>query len=153
MDRRRTASVVVRPGAERSGRSKALLRVAVGFALVLAVTGRGVSLARESSTSRGGPTYTLMQMNLCLSGFAGCFGKVGYPAGVQEAVGLVILLGLLVCPPLLILAVVVAAPLIAISVLVAAVVAAIAVPTFLVRRVRAHHRAHASTMFLHRLRR
>ena len=26
-----------------------------------------------------------MQMNLCLSGFAGCYGKVAYPAGVQEA--------------------------------------------------------------------
>ncbi len=79
----------------------AVLRVAVGCALVLAMTGRGglsgssVSLARESSTSRGGPviapaagrsTYTLMQMNLCLSGFAGCYGKVAYPAGVQEAV-------------------------------------------------------------------
>ena len=65
-----------------------LLRVAVGCALVLAVTGRGgpagssVSLAQESSTSR---TYTLMQMNLCLSGFAGCYGKVAYPAGVEEA--------------------------------------------------------------------
>jgi endonuclease/exonuclease/phosphatase family metal-dependent hydrolase len=31
-------------------------------------------------------TYTLMQMNLCLSGLAGCYGKVQYPAGVQEAV-------------------------------------------------------------------
>ena len=95
------ASLIVRPGAGRSGRSRALLRVAVGCALVLAVTGRGgpsgssVSLARESSTSRGGPvivpapggsTYTLMQMNLCLSGFAGCYGKVAYPAGVEEAV-------------------------------------------------------------------
>ena len=68
-------------------------------------------------------------------------------------VGLVVLLGLLVCPPFLILAVVVAAPLIAISALVAAVVVAIAVPTFLVRRVRAHHRAHGTTLFLHRLRR
>jgi NhaP-type Na+/H+ and K+/H+ antiporter len=67
-------------------------------------------------------------------------------------IGLVILLGLLVCPPLAILAVVVAAPLIAISLLVATAVAAIAVPTFLVRRVRAHHRAHGSTLFLHRLR-
>ncbi len=26
-----------------------------------------------------------MQMNLCLSGFAGCYGKVAYPAGVREA--------------------------------------------------------------------
>ena len=91
MDRRTIASVIVRPGAERSGRTRAVLRVAVGCALVLAVTGRGapsgssVSLARESSTPRGGPTYTLMQMNLCLSGFAGCYGKVAYPAGVQEA--------------------------------------------------------------------
>jgi hypothetical protein len=67
-------------------------------------------------------------------------------------VGVVILLGLLVCPPLLILAVVVAAPLIALAAVAAAVVAAIAVPTMLVRRVLAHHRAHGSTLFLHRLR-
>ena len=58
--------------------------------LVLAVTGRGgpsgssVSMASESS--RGGSTYTLLQMNLCLSGFAGCYGKVAYPAGVRDAV-------------------------------------------------------------------
>jgi hypothetical protein len=63
----------------------------------------------------------------------------------------VTLLGLLVCPPLLILATVVAVPLIAMALVVGAVVAAIAVPTALVRRVRRHHRAHGSTMFLHRL--
>ena len=47
----------------------------------------------ESSTSAGsraaraaGSTYTLMQMNLCLSGLAGCYGKVAYPAVVEEAV-------------------------------------------------------------------
>jgi endonuclease/exonuclease/phosphatase family metal-dependent hydrolase len=34
----------------------------------------------------GASTYTLMQMNLCLSGFAGCYRKVAYPAGVEEAV-------------------------------------------------------------------
>ncbi len=67
-------------------------------------------------------------------------------------VAVVIFFGLLVAPPLLILAVVVAVPIIATSALVAAVVAAIAVPTLLVRRVRAHHRAHGSTLFLHRLR-
>jgi hypothetical protein len=66
-------------------------------------------------------------------------------------IGVVILLGLLVCPPLLILAVVVAVPVIAVSALVAAVVAAVAVPTLLVRRVRAHHRRHGSTLFLHRV--
>jgi hypothetical protein len=67
-------------------------------------------------------------------------------------IGVVIFLGLLVCPPLLILAVVVAAPLIAITAVVAAVVVAIAVPTVFVRRVLAHHRAHGSTLFLHRVR-
>jgi hypothetical protein len=67
-------------------------------------------------------------------------------------IGLVTFLGLLVCPPLLILAVVVAVPVIAVCAVVAAVVAAIAVPTVLVRRVLAHHRAHGSTLFLHRVR-
>jgi hypothetical protein len=63
----------------------------------------------------------------------------------------VTLLGLLVAPPFLILAVVVAVPFIAIGAVVAAVVGAIAAPTILVRRARAHHRAHGSTMFLHRI--
>jgi hypothetical protein len=66
-------------------------------------------------------------------------------------VGLVLFLGLLVAPPLLILAVVVAVPVIAISAVIAAAAAAIAVPTLLVRRVLAYHRAHGSTLFLHRL--
>jgi endonuclease/exonuclease/phosphatase family metal-dependent hydrolase len=34
----------------------------------------------------GSSTYTLMQMNLCLSGLAGCYGKATYPAVVEEAV-------------------------------------------------------------------
>jgi endonuclease/exonuclease/phosphatase family metal-dependent hydrolase len=33
-----------------------------------------------------GSPYTLMQMNLCLSGLAGCYAKVAYPAGVDDAV-------------------------------------------------------------------
>ena len=66
-------------------------------------------------------------------------------------IGLVVLLGLLVAPPFLILAVVVAAPFIAMAAVVAAVAGAIAAPIWLVRRVRAHHRAHGTTMFLHRL--
>lgn len=67
-------------------------------------------------------------------------------------VGVVVFLGLLVCPPLLILAVIVAAPVLAFALVAAAVVAAVAVPTWLVRKVRAHHRAHAGhTLFLHRV--
>jgi uncharacterized membrane protein len=62
-------------------------------------------------------------------------------------IGAVGLLGLLVVPPLAILVVVVAVPLIAI----ATVVGVIAGPILLVRHVRAHHRAHGSTLFLHRL--
>jgi endonuclease/exonuclease/phosphatase family metal-dependent hydrolase len=50
----------------------------VGCALVLALSGCNGS-SRDS-------TYTLMQMNLCLSGLAGCYGKAAYPAVVDEAV-------------------------------------------------------------------
>ena len=53
-------------------------RLAVASAVVLA--GSTVSSAHESSS------YTLLQANLCLSGSAGCYGKVAYPAGVEEAV-------------------------------------------------------------------
>ncbi|MEA2214164.1 MAG: hypothetical protein QOF83_4112 [Solirubrobacteraceae bacterium] len=67
--------------------SAALLFAAVGCALVLVLTGcsryTGTAVA---GSSPGGSTFTLMQMNLCLSGLAGCYGRVEYPAGVQEAV-------------------------------------------------------------------
>jgi hypothetical protein len=66
-------------------------------------------------------------------------------------IAVVTLIGLLVSPPLLILAAVVAVPFIAISAVVLAVVAAVALPVLLVRRVRAHHREHGTTMFVHRL--
>ena len=77
-----------------------LLLAAGGCALVLALSGCSGSSgtdggqARESPTSVGQPaaappagssTYTLMQMNLCLSGLAGCHGKGTYPAVVEEA--------------------------------------------------------------------
>jgi endonuclease/exonuclease/phosphatase family metal-dependent hydrolase len=87
--------------AGRPGSAVVLLRAAVGCALVLSLSGcsrsSGASgaLAHAPSTSVGGPaavlpaagpTYTLMQMNLCLSGLAGCYAKVAYPAVVDEAV-------------------------------------------------------------------
>ena len=73
----------------RSRASAALRLATVGAALALALTccsrsaGTGGALAREPA----GSTYTLMQMNLCLSGLAGCYAKVAYPAGVEEAAG------------------------------------------------------------------
>jgi hypothetical protein len=63
--------------------------------LAVAVLAGGVALARsEESRSTGttaasggsGRTYTLLQMNLCLSGLAGCYAKVAYPAGPEEAI-------------------------------------------------------------------
>ena len=38
------------------------------------------------SPARCRSAFTLMQMNLCLSGLAGCYGKAAYPAVVEEAV-------------------------------------------------------------------
>ena len=93
--------LTVRVGADRSGSSVVLLLAAVGCALAFAVSGCGRSsgtsgaLAREPSRSVGtsaavppaaSSTYTLLQMNLCLSGLAGCYGKAAYPAVVREAV-------------------------------------------------------------------
>jgi endonuclease/exonuclease/phosphatase family metal-dependent hydrolase len=51
-------------------------------AVVLALSG----CSRSSAVPPPGPTYTAMQMNLCLSGLAGCYGKAAYPAVVEEAV-------------------------------------------------------------------
>jgi endonuclease/exonuclease/phosphatase family metal-dependent hydrolase len=88
-------NLTVRPCADRSASPAALLLGAIGCVLVLALTGcshsSGASGARapEPSTSAGAPagsTYTLMQMNLCLSGLASCYGKVAYPAVVEDAV-------------------------------------------------------------------
>ncbi len=74
--------------------------------------------------------------------------------GVRAAeVAFAMFVGLLVCPPLLALAVAVAAPMLAIAAVVAIVGSVFAAPVLLVRHVRAHHRAHGSTVFLHRFRR
>ena len=63
--------------------SNAVLRVAVGCALAFSVSTSWQWAATAPALS--GPRYTLMQMNLCLSGFARCYGKVAHPAGVEEA--------------------------------------------------------------------
>jgi endonuclease/exonuclease/phosphatase family metal-dependent hydrolase len=39
----------------------------------------------SESVATSGSDYTLLQMNLCLSGRAGCFPRVQYPLGVHEA--------------------------------------------------------------------
>lgn len=63
------------------------LRVLATLWCVLAVGGCGGSSGAATAASRAaGSTYTLMQMNLCLSGLAGCYRKVQYPAVLDEAV-------------------------------------------------------------------
>ena len=67
-------------------------RCAVACALVLALcgcsgsTGTSGAPAPAAVPPAASSTYTLMQMNLCLSGLAGCYGKAAYPAVVEEAV-------------------------------------------------------------------
>ena len=77
---------MVRPCAGRS-RSPTRLVAAVGCVVVLALTACGQSSdTRSVVPPPAASTYTLMQMNLCLSGLGGCFGRVAYPAVVEEAV-------------------------------------------------------------------
>lgn len=66
-------------------------------------------------------------------------------------VGLVILAALLVAPPLFVVAIAVIVPTAVVLVVLAGLVGVIAAPFALVREVRAHHRTHRSTLFLHRL--
>ena len=92
---RRIVNRVVWPYGDNSGRPAALPLVAIGCVLVLALTGCSRSSGASSGTAsepttsespRADSTYTLMQMNLCLSGFAGCYRRAAYPAVVEEAV-------------------------------------------------------------------
>jgi endonuclease/exonuclease/phosphatase family metal-dependent hydrolase len=85
---RRIENIMVRRCADRSG-SAAVSLLAAGCGLVLALAGCSQSspvAVAVAAPPPPGATYTLMQMNLCLSGLAGCYGKVDYPAGVQAAV-------------------------------------------------------------------
>ena len=60
---------------------------AMGCAVVVALAGCSGSSATAAAARRSqGSTYTLMQMNLCLSGVASCYDRVQYPAVLGEAV-------------------------------------------------------------------
>ena len=61
-------------------------------------------------------------------------------------VAVIVLLGLLVCPPLAILAFVVIAPLLAIALVLGLIGAVVSVPYLLVHHVRAHDRRHLSLL-------
>src|SRR5919106_4059379 len=55
-------------------------------ARLLAAIGCVLLLALPGCSRPAGPTYTLMQMNLCLSGIATCYDKAAYPSVMEEAV-------------------------------------------------------------------
>src|SRR4051812_4666208 len=62
-----------------------------GLALALAACGGSPAsaarpAARRAARSAAPPAYALLQMNLCLSGLAGCYARTDYPAVVSEAV-------------------------------------------------------------------
>jgi endonuclease/exonuclease/phosphatase family metal-dependent hydrolase len=73
--------------ADRSRSFRALLPVAVGCAVALALAGCGGSSAPAKAASpAAGRTYTLLQMNVCLSGLGACYPRVRYPVGVQDVI-------------------------------------------------------------------
>jgi endonuclease/exonuclease/phosphatase family metal-dependent hydrolase len=85
MYRRSYVNIVVRPRAARSRSAAAMLPAALGCVLALVTAGCGGSSGTAAAAPPSGSAYTLMQMNLCLSGLAGCYAKVQYPEVVQEA--------------------------------------------------------------------
>ncbi len=76
--------------ANRSGSLAVLLLATMSCSLAVALTGCGgaseTSGAQAHTPSTAASTYTLLQMNLCLSGYGGCNGKAEYPDAVEEAV-------------------------------------------------------------------
>lgn len=85
--RRDHVTIMDRSRAGRSRSTAVAVVAAAGCALALAVTGCGGSSGTaRAALHRPGPSYTLMQMNLCLSGLAGCYAKVHYPDVLTEAV-------------------------------------------------------------------
>ena len=95
-----------RPRVGRSRSAAALLVAALGCAVVLALTGwsrlagteppaRSSGSAAASVVSRPAAAYfTLIQMNLCLSGLADCYDVAAYPTVVREAVAQIRAMGL-----------------------------------------------------------
>jgi endonuclease/exonuclease/phosphatase family metal-dependent hydrolase len=76
-----------RPCAGRSGSAAAVRVVTAACVVALVISGCGQSSGTAAAAlPHARSTYVLMQTNLCLSGVAGCYAKVHYPAGIDEAV-------------------------------------------------------------------
>jgi endonuclease/exonuclease/phosphatase family metal-dependent hydrolase len=83
-------SLAFRRCANRSKSVAVLLLATAGCSCVVALAGCGgaseTSGALAHAPKTAGSTYTLLQMNLCLSGYGGCNGQAEYPDSVEEAV-------------------------------------------------------------------
>jgi endonuclease/exonuclease/phosphatase family metal-dependent hydrolase len=62
------------------------VRRIVGRSLVLAAVAAALVVAWSQSVGSASSSFTLMQMNLCLSGLSACYVKTDYPAVLQETV-------------------------------------------------------------------
>lgn len=63
-----------------------LARLLVLTVATLVVVTPGQAVSSAPATTEPGTPYTVLQMNLCLSGTADCYARTAYPAIVQEAV-------------------------------------------------------------------
>lgn len=77
---------MARLSAGRSRARPAALAAAAACGLVVALAGCSRPADTAAAAGRSAHAYTLMQMNLCLSGLADCYPRVDYPAGVTEAI-------------------------------------------------------------------
>ena len=64
---------------------RSLARLLALTVAILAVVTPGRAVSSAPSTPLSGTPYTVLQMNLCLSGTADCYARTAYPAIVQEA--------------------------------------------------------------------
>ncbi|MGZ5400470.1 MAG: hypothetical protein ACXWDM_10695 [Nocardioides sp.] len=70
----------------------ALRKFALGLALAASMLAAisHVSALSSNSVQASGGAYTVLQMNLCLSGKSDCYGRTAYPAVVEEAAAQVV---------------------------------------------------------------
>lgn len=69
--------------------STLLSALALAFVPVATSAAEPANGRADGGGARGGSPYELLQLNLCLSGYAGCFGDTEYPKVVDEAIAVI----------------------------------------------------------------
>jgi hypothetical protein len=70
----------------RTPRIPALLSAAIAVVLAGTALTPAAAATPETAPATGPESYSLLQLNLCLSGVAGCYPGTEYPAVVEEAI-------------------------------------------------------------------